>query len=324
MFKQGTDKNARLLCAVFLFMCSTASSNETTRFELIQAIPINGPKNFQPSGLAVCEGKLVAISDKHDKTIFFLNEQGNIANAESAVSLTLSHAAPEPDLPFTQAIVRWFDFLSNGEHYDWEEIACTKEGQIFLVSESFAAIASVDKTGAVHWLPTNAYDAAKREGMLQKYNAFFEGIVWHHGRLYVAAEREPRGLIELVHNDEGKWQAENVRVLEGSELQKQVTDERPEDFSDLFSDGQWIYTLERNASAICQREVHTFDVVKCWSYRHIESDAQYGYQDDRFGLAEGAALVDGVLYVVFDNNGDSRKSDNNDTRPLLLKFSFDR
>ncbi|MBD3288517.1 hypothetical protein GF337_06895, partial [candidate division KSB1 bacterium] len=38
--------------------------------KLVQAYPVEGPPNIQPSGLTIWQDTLVTVSDKHDDTIF--------------------------------------------------------------------------------------------------------------------------------------------------------------------------------------------------------------------------------------------------------------
>jgi hypothetical protein len=51
--------------------------------------------------------------------------------------------------------------------------------------------------------------------------------------------------------------------------------------------------------------------IKSWSFDDVVESENYRYKDMKYGLAEGLAVTDEFIYVVLDNNKDSREHENN-------------
>lgn len=81
-----------------------------------------------------------------------------------------------------------------------------------------------------------------------------------------------------------------------------------------------LYALERNAFVVSQliKENGQYRQGKGWSYEYIENDEKWLYRDTTYGLAEGLCLDDKFIYIALDNNGDARRNNPKDTRPLLF------
>jgi len=316
-------KYNKLINLVILLAISFSSwAVDTHKLELISALPIDGVDDFQPSGMTTCNGKLLVVSDKHNE-IYVINEDKDSVKAKVFLTLKEVSAEPDQDLPTIQAITRWLDFLVRGKHYDWEGITCDVQNRIVALSESYSSIANINSDGQIEWIPVRIFDTAHKAGMLNKYNVGFEGIAWHKDKLYVVAERQDRGFVEIELTS-SKWEVVLAKTNIDRQLQDTVNSSRQEDFTGLFSDGDWIYTLERNASALCSRNGVSFELIECWSYLDTETSPEYVYSDAEFGLGEGVTIKDGYVYIVMDNNGYSRNKKANDTRPLLLKFTFNK
>src|SRR4051812_30108220 len=93
--------------------CAAASA-PPVELVLEQALPIDGPEDFQPSGLAVWGEHLLAISDKHDGAVFEL-------------TLTATSAQATPWLRFRPP---------DDERLDLEAIAVERDGTLLLASEA--------------------------------------------------------------------------------------------------------------------------------------------------------------------------------------------
>ena len=287
---------------------------------LIQAFPINGPEHLQPSGLASCDGQLLMVSDKHDHTVFALTTDDTHATAHEAISLNNIPEPPVIDLPWRQQLLRWGKNWFSSSGLDWEGITCDAE-HVVLLSEDAVAPYRVNKAGEGVWLQTKMYDAAAQAGMLIKFNAFVEGIAKTQDGFMVAAERQPRGLITIVEEAE-TFHIPQVRIVESTGLPPVSTQVRADDFTGLYVENGKLFTLERNASAVCRRVIDTFHVEQCWSYAAVENADTYRYLDTRYGMAEGITVLEGSLYIVFDNSERFRYTDPTDNRSQLFKFEL--
>ena len=177
--------------------------------------------------------------------------------------------------------------------YDWEGIACDPNGDLLLLSETYADISKVSKSGVVTWLNTGLLKTGKQHGLFQINNAYAEGIVSLEERNFiVAAERQPRGLATLLKRDNA-WKTMIYPTKTSPILPKEG---RSSDFSDLTLHNGMLYSLERNASAVCARNIDDLKSVQCWSYAQIEESNDFRYRDNTYGLGEGIALTDKYLY----------------------------
>jgi hypothetical protein len=97
---------------------------------------------------------------------------------------------------------------------------------------------------------------------------------------------------------------------------------RPPDFADLAVDRGNVYALMRNGHLVVRLEPRADAWVEAQavSYAAAENDAHFIYADDEFGLGEGLALTSDRIFVVLDNNSQTRESAPEDARPLLFMF----
>ncbi len=281
---------------------------------------IDGPPRLEPSGLAYCNGQLLMVSDKHNAKIFQLDRAGDTAYA--VVNRELKDIPPprEITLPWLHRAQNWSAEHLFNVRYDWEGITCDPAGALYLVSETFGQVLQVDANGAMRWLDAPLYESAHAQGMLQRFNAFFEGIQWTAVGLLLAAEREERGLVE-VQNEPAPRPVRAVSVAP-SGLPHPTTHKRTSDFSGLAAANGKLYTLERNDSAVCRRARDNFAIEQCWSYAFAENNPDHVYKDTSYGQAEGLEIVGDALFVVIDNNGQPRRAAPMDVRPVLFEFVF--
>lgn len=307
-----------IIVASLMTMATVARGADIERLELVRSIPLSGASGLEPSGLTSCMGELLTISDKHDMTLYRIQLDGVSANLEEARHLTHIPEPPSPPLPWHQKIQRWFSSLLYSK-YDWEGVACDSNNDIYLLSESNVAVLRVTPSGKSEWLDMPLYAAARQAGLLQRFNAFVEGIALSHGSMIIAAERDPRGLMSASVHD-GQWTIDHAERSVDSGLPAPTSDQRSSDFADLYADDRHLYMLERNHSAICRRNLDSFALEYCWSYAHVENAPELRYKDSRYGVAEGMTIHQGSLYVIVDNNRGARMQAPDDTQPVLFQF----
>lgn len=299
-----------LLFLVWLF--SAATQAEALR--LLQAYPINNPENqtgLQPSGLAVCQGELWMVSDRHNQQVFQLQLNRDSHTATAIPRLHLDKI-PKPSLQSYDFGTQWWSQLSR--RYDWEGISCDTQGNLYLLSETLSQVLRIAQNGQPHWLGELAYLAGRDKGLFEQFNAKAEGLAVNAEKLFMAAERQPRGIIV-----QSRLQPEQVKAhyLNGF---PDLT--HPEDFSGLWQEGEQLYTLERNHFQVCRRQIETMATEQCWSYEQAEHHPDYAYHDQRYGMAEGIARLGQYLYLLLDNNESPRLNASRDTRAQLLVFKL--
>lgn len=295
----------RELNILLLFsLCGTGpSAAERLELQLLTALPVQGLDNAQPSGLCWVDGTLYTVSDHHDHTI-------------CRIELLDDHARLRPfitfNAPWSGAWVRGLDF---------EGLAFRNES-FFILSESTYRVLRVHETGGdLAWVTPSVEEAGKGIGLFKEKNARLEGLaLLGGGRVVLAAERAPRGLIDVVVDTEGEAL---ISPMVCAETDLVIEPPREADFSDLFFDGESLYALARNADAIVRI---TFDEsgleeLDVWSFGHVTNSAEYLYEDMTYGKAEGLTMDDEHVYVILDNNGLARVNDASDTRPLLFVFA---
>jgi len=262
---------------------------------------IEGPENFQPSGLTLIDGRLHTVSDKHNDFIYCLELSNDTAIAVPAVKI----AQP---------------FFSFFHSYDFEGIAHDDSGNFLLASESQCRILRISPDGEnSNWITPNLKPAGKKAGLFQVKNAYLEGICCiSPNELILCAEREPRGLVE-INLEKTPIQVYAYPSEDSKFIFPQGTSK---DFSGLCRYKNEVYILERNAFLIGQLKRVKNQLIETigWSYRHIETMATYRYSDMKFGKAEGICIDDNYIYIIIDNNADHRADNPDDRRPLLMLF----
>lgn len=297
-----------LLSTALLSWCSALlGAQAPLPLDLLRALPVEGAPGLQPSGLAFCGEKLLMVSDRHNHQVFELAIEQETARATPHLTLT---DIPKPSLDAYDFGTRWWNTASR--RYDWEGISCDSSGRVYLLSETLSQVLVQEPGGKLAWLGDQSFRAGTQASLFQQFNALAEGLAVAESRLLIAAERSPRGLLEM-ENSSGQWS-----VSRAVRLQPFPSLERPVDFSALWLEEDRLYTLERNHFQVCRRNLEDFSLERCWSYRHIEEAPPYAYQDLRFGKAEGIARRGDHLYLVLDNNDVPRASNPQDRRPWLF------
>jgi len=274
---------------------------------LHQALVINSPSPLEPSGLAYCQGHLLMIADNEDHLIFELRPEADESQLLHVYKTLNSPIppAPVPDLPWFLQLEHTIAALASQKEYDWEAITCDEQGNLWLASERYIALAKVTADGTLSWLALDIYTSGKKQDLFQLNNGYLEGLAWHPSqRLFMAAERQQRGILVATLKDKSHAELQTIKAIAASPLSGQAS--RSVDFSDVWVEPDALYTLERNHYAVCRRSLSTLDAENCWSYAAAENSADYRYADSEFGIAEGLARVGNKLYIVVDNNQKNR------------------
>lgn len=321
-----TDRRGRLaLFAVLVFLClAQASKAMQPNSDSAPLLPaelkgywwIDGSEGLDISGLAFCDGELLAVADKSSESIYVLRPKPATHNVSLAPKATFTR----PDLPRDQPVslkARALHIASRPLSMDFEGITCAG-GQVYLLSERHNRIARLDPvTHRAQWLGPRWSEAARARGYLQQFNGESEGLVKAGEDFWVALERDPRGLLRLKPGDEEGSEFHPVPPVAALDFRG-----RSEDLTALATFDGALFTLERNAFAVCRRSLDTLEAVWCLDYRPFEEGPETVYLETRYGKGEGLAVNESGIYVVLDNNGVGRAAAPDDNRGLLLHLGF--
>ncbi|WP_308366883.1 MULTISPECIES: esterase-like activity of phytase family protein [unclassified Microbulbifer] len=279
--------------------------------QLLASYWLNDSAGLDISGLSFCNGELLAVSDKNSADIYALDLAGQGA---ALVSRTRLQGLNVPDGESAGPMAALLDLVRDGQAMDFEGISCDGD-TAYLLSERYNRLARLEANGSVAWLPYRWAAEARERGYLQKANAAGEGLVKAGDDFWIAMEREPRGLVRLRADTAPA--IFSIPPVAGLDFR-----DRSEDITGLaYYDGA-LFTLERNAFAVCRRSPETLRAQWCIDYRAIEEAPKFVYRETRYGKGEGLAVDASGIHVVLDNNNVARAADPNDRRALLLHFRF--
>ncbi len=282
---------------------------------LEKALPIASTDDFQPSGLALHDGRILTVSDRHDNAIYEIVPGAGVATLRPFLHLRPPANGPHPT--------------------DLEGIALEADADqghagvaMLLASEGRSRVLRVEPDGATVWITPALEELVRPLGMLRLDNAGLEGIArLPNGRILLAAERDLRGLIELPAGglrDEHDRAAAQAWAMPSSICTPPPG--RQNDFADLAVWNGQVFALERNCHVVMhiERTPTAWIERDGWSYARTENDPRFAYHDRRFGVAEGLALDDRHVFIVTDNNHDYLATDDQDRRPRLFVFQHPR
>lgn len=275
------------------------------------------------SGLASCNGTLWTVSDRDD----LLYRLDTSAPVWKAVAHPLD-IPPPPDsgLPLSLRSMSKAASVVRGGEMDFEGVSCDARGNRYLVSEAYATVLKVPVDGPAQWLdlPKALVEQARAQGMLQHFNAIFEGIAIDAAgdRLWLAAERQARGLLVVKRAADG-WNCQAGCVLNadpGKEyLPRQLGGKLvSQDFSDLALYHDKLFTLERATYRICRRALETGAAERCWSFAGEALQPERLY-DQPYGLTEALVVDDSGAWIGIDNNFGARAD--GEKRPIVWRFA---
>lgn len=199
-------------------------------------------------------------------------------------------------------------------------ITADPDGRLHLISRNYSRILVVAPDGKVTgWLETPDLEGpAQAQGLLATARGRWNGIAWvGPGQFYLVAEREPRGLqylqlaryrtvVKAVNLDSTRYPPGRGRIP---------------DFGDLFYDGRTLWALQRNAEVITPLVSTAGNRIvegAAWSFRATAASPDLPGRGGVPGLAEGLALDDGRIYILYDSRRGRVEADGRG--PLLLVF----
>lgn len=316
---------ASLLFALTAHAADSAPASTTPELQLLHEYPVDGLPAGNLSGLTRCAGEWLTLSDHDDAHLYRL--QPGEHDWQATAEAFSAPPAPVSSLPWGLRVRTWAVNLLRGGDLDFEDITCDATGNRYLVSEANAAVLHIPLVGQPDWLrlPPGLIRQARASGMLLHHNALLEGIAIepNGGRLWLAAERERRGLL-VLHGQNGSWSCTGGCVLlaqagrERSPLEPDNAQTYPRDFSSLtFHDGK-LFSLQRLEHRLCRRNPNTGAEEKCWSFAATAQEPARRYPEP-YGAAEALWLDQDGAWLGQDNNGATRAD--GEQRPLLWHFA---
>ena len=328
----------RLLLISLLLFSSILSAKQVTsswtELTLLQEHPIANMPDANLSGMAVCGNDLLLVSDRQDIALYKISEykqqpkiRGSVLTAE--LESFTPPSAPKEAVSLSNSVFNLAAGLARGGVYDFEGITCDALGNRYIVSEAYLAILKVTPKGQASWLtlPDELWQQAKQAGLLQKVNQTLEGIAIRPDgkQLWLAAERNKRGLLSIVYDDKEGWQCPGghcVLLVEGGNepLPKQFRRKNKllaRDFSDLAFYKNKLFTLERGAFRICRRNL-TGALEQCWSLAKELLQAHRQYKG--YGMPEALWVDDKGAWVGVDNDIANPRLDG-EARPVIWYFA---
>ncbi|WP_445354712.1 esterase-like activity of phytase family protein [Microbulbifer sp. EKSA008] len=301
-----------LFSVLSVLLSPLAIAAEITPARLLSSYWVDSSAGLDISGLSFCSGDLLAVSDKNSEEIYTLELRDGSADLVSHLRLS-GLGIPEQDEPVS-AWEGFKELFRPAEDLDFEGVTCS-DGQVYLVSEHYNRIAIVDIEGNARWQEHSWSALARSQGFLQKTNASSEGLVKADDTFWVAMEREPRGLLRL--NADGEASTLTLPQVDGLDFAG-----RSEDLAGLdYHDGA-LFTLERNAHAVCRRALPSLEAEWCLDYRALEESPERVYEETRYGKGEGLAVGEQGIFVILDNNNVGRAQAPDDKRALLLHLAM--
>ncbi|MBE7927472.1 esterase-like activity of phytase family protein [Pseudomonas saudiphocaensis] len=313
--------------ALLLALAAPAWASETNpELELVSEHPVAGMETGNLSGMAWCGDGLWVVSDREDNLLYRLDAGDGDAVWQAQTEHFELPPVPDTGLPWGMRMRTQATGMVRGGQMDFEGLACDRLGNRYLVSEAHAAVLRVSPAGTSQWLnlPSALIRQARASGMLLKFNAMFEGIAVDPdaGRMWLAAERERRGLL-VMHRNQSSWQCTGGCVLlveGGNELPPPALGERPLpiSFSALAYFNERLFTLEPNAHRVCRRNLASGKAERCWSYAATALADSRRY-DTPFGNAEALSLDEQGAWIGVDNNAQTRAD--GEKRPIVWRFA---
>ncbi len=322
-----------LLLAGLLFgapIWAASAPVAVSELSLLTEQVVEGMPTGNLSGLAWCGSALWALSDRDDDRLYKLSDTPGVLQAQAEVFV--APLVPPSGLPWGQRVRNDLSGIWRGGDLDFEGLSCDAAGNRYLVSEAHVAVLQIPVQGQPNWLrlPAKLLRQARAHGLLWQFNGLFEGLAVDPAgkRLWLAAERENRGLVAL-QQESGRWICQGSCVLFSDSAKMHAPAQLggellPKDFSDVVFFNDKLFTLERLAHQICRRNPHDGSVEHCWSFAAVALTDARRY-DLSYGVAE-ALWVDADGAWVGVDNGDmsppgGHVRGDGKTRPIVWRFS---
>lgn len=306
--------------AALLLLTAPVVAAPIEALKLVSEHPVDGMVGGNLSGLAMCNGRLWTISDRDDTLLYSLDIAQSVWQAEPH---KIEVAEPPSELPLNLRSMAGLSAMVRGGNLDFEGISCDAAGNRYLVSEAYAAVLKVPVTGAPAWLtlPPDMVAQARASGMLQHFNAIFEGIAVSPtgDRLWLAAEREQRGLL-MLDREGDRWRCGQSCVLLAESRETSIARNRPvkKDYADLSLHNGKLFTLDRSVYQVCRRTLETGQLERCWSFAN-EARLPSRRYDQAYGLTEALVVDESGAWIGTDNNFGARAD--GEKRPVVWRFA---
>jgi hypothetical protein len=245
-----------------------------------------------------------------DGTLLTVNDRGaGVYRIQFRSGTNVADLVPLPDSFTAGQLAPWTP--EKVGRWDCEGLARDEQGRLYLCEEANrwilrwdARTKSVERL-AIDWSPVKSHFAAD-------LNASFEGIAVGDGKLYVANERQ-RGRLIVVD-------LATLRVERHFQVSYSASRALDTHYSDLSWHDGALWVLLRESSAVLQVDPRRETVLAEYSFRDLERRKEVIYTG-RYptGTMEGLAVDDEFLWLVTDNNGESRWSAPGDIRPTLFQ-----
>lgn len=298
--------------------------------KLLSEHPIDNMVAGNLSGIAECADGLWVVSDRVDLNIYKLIPQAKTPTLMAQAVAFQPNDVPKTFTPLLNNLSNKAIGLIRGGIYDFEGITCDAKGNKYLVSEAYFAVLKISNdNNLARWItmPDVLWQQAKNRGLLQKNNQMLEGIAISPDgkRIWLAAERNERGLLTLIYDEKLGWQCPNgqcVLLAEGgleafppAFRRKNKVDAR--DFADLVFYKEKLFTLERSTFRICRRNLKA-ETEQCWSFANeaLQSSRQY-YS---YGMPEALWIDEKGAWIGIDSDIANKRIDG-ETRPIVWRFS---
>lgn len=314
--------------AVFLLVWSSMGLAADPELQMLSEHPVDGMRGGNLSGLANCGGVLWTVSDRDDNQIYRLDTQARVWKAE-AVLINVPPVPEDSGRTLAMKTQSFFRTLAGNGALDFEGIACDPAQSLYILSETYSAILGVTPSRPPAWLritPTMA-TAAREAGLLAHANALFEGVVISGREIWLAAERQKRGLVKIkqtLSTIDKSWYCLYVCVVMTEEGLAPQPPQFPgsrwvdKDFSDIALFDNKLFLLDRNAFKICRHETVTGKQERCWSFA-ADALVPSRLYTSQHGLTE-ALLVDAQgAWIGVDNNFATRAD--GEFRPIVWRFA---
>jgi hypothetical protein len=320
----------RIGLCLFLSWLACAAQAAPTELSLLAEHVVEGMPTGNLSGLAWCGGALWTVSDRDDDRLYKLSDEHGVLQAQAEVFS--APPMPHSGLPWGLRARNWASGVLRGGRLDFEGLSCDAAGNRYLVSEAYATVLQVPVQGPASWLslPPSLLRHARASGLLWQYNGFYEGLAVDStgSRLWLAAERENRGLLAL-HKQADGWTCSGSCVLlsESAEMAAPAQlggEVQAKDFGDLLLFNEKLFTLERLAHQICRRNPLDGSVEHCWSFAAVALTDDRRY-DLPYGVAEALWLDADGAWLGLDNGdgmlGGGRARGDGEARPIVWRLA---
>lgn len=305
-----------LLCSISVALSFPA--NSSSQLTLVSAHSVAGSETMNLSGLDDCGGVLLTVSDKVQNTIYKLESD------EGHFDLKPHHHFSTPDHDFSRPLLRtvyaFLRKLVGQSATDWEGISCTA-GTTALISEMYGSILIIGNEQQPFWVSVADEMLTNRLQIYQHPFIGFESIsIAGKNRFLIGHERNPASLfsLDLAHpSNDPQGKVFPVKDIQGYTEPRGASN----DISGSDVHAGVLYTLHRSARQVCAQSVGALftQFFGCQSFSSVAHARQYAYSSMTYGRAEGLAVREGQIYIIFDNNNDERLSDGS-SEALLFEF----